>query len=1405
MKSGLRAARHRAVAFLVTAIGVLSGHGIAPESIPRVPFRLAHTDARLDDALGRIPLSFEPRAAAGGESAGFVSRGPGYGLFLKSTEAALVLKKRDGDARSPSVVRMQLRGGSRGAVAGGVEELAGKTNYFIGNDPSKWRTNVPTYAKVRFSRVYPGVDLLYYGNGRELEYDFVLAPRADSSAIHLAFEGTSQILLDPHGDLVLKEGDEEIRLHKPVAYQMVRGRKRQISAEFVLLESREVSFKLGDYDVRQPLVIDPVLVYSTYLGGKAADGAASIAVDSDGNMYVAGHTFSREFPTANPLQTHNRDDEDIVVSKLNASGSALIYSTYLGGTGDDFAFGIAIDPARNVYVTGQTLSTNLPVVNALQPALAGPRDAFVMKLNASGSALVYSTYLGGSAYDYGDEIAADSIGNAYIVGGTSSIDFPTANAMQPANAGSDDVFVVKLNGTGSALLFSTYFGGNGIEEGRDITVDGAGNVYIAGTTYSTNLPVQNPFQYSNGGMSDAFVAKLDSQGALIYSTYLGGSGYDQCFGLAVDTSGNAYVTGSTSSINFPTKNPLQIANGGGSSDAFVTVLNAGGFALVYSTYLGGDRDEQGNSIAVDAFGNAYVAGHTGSTNFPIVNPIQTGGNGFVTKVDTSGSTLLYSTYFANGVNTIAVDASGNAYIAGVTSPDVLPTVNPFQSMTQGSYDEFIAKISDNSIPGILSITPSVGGRSTTFNATIQGSNLSGATAVNFSGTGVTGVVLGGGTDFSLPVSISISSTAAAGVRAITVTASAGTSPPNNAFRVVVPAITSIAPASGVRGLVRIATLTGADLSGAAAVTFSGTGGVTADVVSNSTPTNIQVSIAVATSASAGVRTVTVTTSAGTSQPFTGFTVANPGVISSGTPITRSFTSASAQSALRPGRYADRYQFTLSSSQDVTLIEQSTVFDAYAYLISSDGTVIAEDDDSGGNSNARIHATLNAGTYFAEATTSTLPAQTGEYTLSLFVGPAINALNANPSGLSQASAPIFGAPFTLTVNGANFVPGAVVSVAGNNLTTTRISDSQLTALVSTAALSAGSQDVKVTDPGPFVSNAVPLQMIERGDINGSRTVNIGDALVLALTAGGIRNPPLVPATGDINLNGGVNIGDALTLALFVGRANPNMTIPAISSVSPSPASAGSDLTITGTGFGANAPDNVVLFRTSDGATVRVAPNQVSATSLTVSVPANAVSGPLQVYRLDVPVGGRVFPLQVSGTATPLMFATLTPFFNVLPGTALLLNGLGFDPMPMNNTVLFKSAAGTVAAAVTAASSQNLAVTAPDDAICGPVKVIVGGQTSNGRMIAIRGLSCAVQLSDLWGGGGPGDIVVLEGAGFDIVTPANNEVKFSAASGGMVTATVLSAGETQLQIRIPDTAVHGDVTVTVAGITSNPLSW
>jgi hypothetical protein len=741
---------------------------------------------------------------------------------LVGTHASLQFPAPSPQLPTPSILRLKLLRANPAAKVIGVNELPGKSNYLTGNDPKKWRTNVPTYGRVRYENIYPGVDLVYYGKkGGQLEYDFVVAPGADPGAIALAIDAggqvsseqnaaggsrpsvvggprragpvatdhaprttgstqskiqnrksktSSSLRIAANGDLIVTAEGEEARFHKPVVYQAelrvesqesrVEGRQRTtdhgqrtsanpkskiqnpklIDGRYVLKSGGEVTFEIAPYDRTRPLIIDPVLSYSTYLGGSDMDYANAIAVDPSGNAYVTGYTASIDFPLANPLQSSpgfgvctdgmaNFPCFNVFVTKLNPAGTALVYSTYLGGNSEDYATGIALDASGDAYVTGYTNSTDFPVQNALQAENAGGWDVFVTELSADGASLIYSTYWGGSSDDIGTGVAVDSSGNAYISGYTDSPDFPVTPGALQANygGGAHNGVVLKFKAGGAQLGYSTFLGGSSDDYAYGVAVDSAGDAYVTGATNSTNFPTVNAFQpnYAGGLCAvapntfpcyDAFVAKLNPAGsALIYSTYLGGTGSDYGYAIALDGSSNAYVTGYTTSTNFPTTAGAFQRVFGGSYDTFVAKLNGAGSALVYSTYLGDPGTQVGYGIAVDSSGHACVTGYNYGGGFPTVNPTQAQNAGFydafVCVLNASGSSLDFSTYLGGSLDEvghgISVDPAGNVYVTGGTfSLDFPITSGSFQpAYGGGPYDAFVTKFNLGLGP-VVNLSPS---------------------------------------------------------------------------------------------------------------------------------------------------------------------------------------------------------------------------------------------------------------------------------------------------------------------------------------------------------------------------------------------------------------------------------------------------------------------------------------------------------------------------------------------------------------------------------------------------------------------------------------------------------------------------------------------------------------------------
>ncbi len=645
---------------------------------------------------GRLPLIFVPNRGQTDASIAFTAHGRGFGVFLMPAEVVMVRPAADTSRGPASVLRMRLAGAAATARMTGLEKRSGHASYFKGRDPERWRRGIPIYGRVRVAGVYPGIDVVYYGNPDQLEYDIVVAPGADPNRIQLDFPDADAVDVEANGDAVARGHGSEVRLREPRVYQEAAGVRRSVSGGYARLARNRLGLRLGPYDTGQPLVIDPVVAFSTYLGGEGEESGLGVAVDAKGASYVTGSTSSVDFdPAQNP---YGGGESDAFIAKLDRTG-ALVYFTYLGGREADQGNGIAVDRRGRAYLTGQTASPDFPTVRALQATLGGVQDAFVARLGASGSKLGYATYLGGAAAETALGIALDGHRNAYVTGSTSSLDFPTRRAMQTSYGGGiADAFVSKLSPSGT-LAYSTYLGGNNLDVARSVAVTPKGRAHVVGNTFSPNFPTSPPQPLPPGGMPDAFVTRVDRAGGISYSVPLRGSLADLAFGVALDAKENAYVTGSTTSVDFPTVRPVQPV-AGGASDGFVTKLDRTA-SIVYSTFLGGALTDAGQGIAVDERRGAYVTGFTSSLDFPTAHAIQPlfgGGlaDAFVTKLKAGGSALAYSTYLG-GTGTdrgssLAVRCQDDVTVTGSTTSTDFPVVKPEQTDLRGSLDAFVARL-----------------------------------------------------------------------------------------------------------------------------------------------------------------------------------------------------------------------------------------------------------------------------------------------------------------------------------------------------------------------------------------------------------------------------------------------------------------------------------------------------------------------------------------------------------------------------------------------------------------------------------------------------------------------------------------------------------------------------------------
>jgi hypothetical protein len=753
------------------------------------------------ESYAHIPLAFEENHGQAPADTRYLARGSGYQVHIASNALAVAVTTLHGKApKTPAAIaRMRLVGASAKAEAEGEGLLPSKSNYFIGPDPRTALTDVSNYSRVRFKDVYPGIDVVYYGAGGNLEYDLAARAGADLSRVRLSVSGTDRLSVDENGDVRVPLGSAEAILHRPTVYQDQDGARQSVAARYVLLPHNQVAIRLGAYDRSRSITIDPVLSYSTFLGGSNTDYANGIAVDSAGSAYVVGSAGSTNFPLLSNYQGLKKGSSTVnlaFITKFNTTGTGLVYSTFLGDSGTSAinqGFAIAVDGSGNAYVTGKTQGTAFPTTAGAYQTTSpgGANNSFVAKLGPAGNTLVYGTYLTGVLTA---SIAIDGSGNAYVTGQAGSAFTTTSGAFQTAfHAPNNSAFVVKLNATATTALYATYIGGSGNSAGYGIAVDTSGNAYVGGSTGATDFPVLNAFQSAAPGPGAGFVTKLNAAGSgLAYSTYLGGSSGDAVYAIAVDASGSAYVTGKTTSTNFPvTASAFQKTKGGASynglPNGFVTKLSSSGNTLIYSSFLGGNGSasnqssygDWGYAIAVDNGGAAYISGQVGSVSgFPLVGDLNPGlpevAQGFfMAKVSAIGDALLYSTHIGWGiVGTpfgIAVDSGNNAY--GVTtanhnanySSSFLISSGAYQSAAPSGdlYDGIVTKLNTGpSFTATLSAssTSLISGQSVTVTATVAGgSGTPTGTVVIYDGQSqLAQLPLSNGTSsssFTLPVGI----------------------------------------------------------------------------------------------------------------------------------------------------------------------------------------------------------------------------------------------------------------------------------------------------------------------------------------------------------------------------------------------------------------------------------------------------------------------------------------------------------------------------------------------------------------------------------------------------------------------------------------------------------------------------
>ena len=713
--------------------------------------------APLQKQYGNLPLTFESNRGQTSSEVRFLSRGQGYTAFLTTGGMTLSLRPNrsvpvqqrsdapltdTSQAVPNTTLKFKLLGAARNPVVIGEDPQLARVNYFIGRDPAKWHTNVPTYARVRYKNVYPGIDVVYYGNHRQMEYDFVIAAGADPRRIQFEITGANGIELDAEGNLVLQTSSGELRFQSPAIYQESQGVRIPAAGTYVVDGPTHVAFHVAQYDPNKALVIDPVLVYGTYMGGSGNDQPTGIAVDNTGSVYLVVYTDSADFPLT-MLGSMAPGASHVFVAKLDPTGSNLVYADYIGGNSQDYGFALALDGANHVFVTGSTASSDFPVVSPYQGAYPGSFNAFLTKISSDGSSLLYSTYFGGNASDQSSSIVIDSLGSAVVAGNTTSTNFPVVNAYQASvspNQGGlygNYGFLTKFSPDGLSLVYSTYLGGNSnsalncggtpcwpspFSVITGIALDPNDNIYATGLTNTYNFPTTpGTFLPSDSAPQDnvvGFVSKIGSSGSLNYSTYFyeASGGTTGLNAIAVDGSGSAYVTGvALSDGTFPITSTSicdPSVEGWGCNFAFVTKFDPAGSTLLYSTFLGTNNGADPKSIALDANGDAYVLASTSSSSFGLVNGIEsyTSGSDLVlVEIDPLAGTQLFATYLGGSADEspagIALDSNGNIYVAGSTdSTDFPVTQGAFQNSLGGGTDAFVLKIGSSSAPSV-SLSP----------------------------------------------------------------------------------------------------------------------------------------------------------------------------------------------------------------------------------------------------------------------------------------------------------------------------------------------------------------------------------------------------------------------------------------------------------------------------------------------------------------------------------------------------------------------------------------------------------------------------------------------------------------------------------------------------------------------------
>jgi hypothetical protein len=1317
-----------------------------------------------------LPLVFEANRGQAAQGVRYLARGAGYRFYLTSHEAILTLQ---GEA---SPLRLKLVGSNRDAAVEGLEPLPGKSHYLIGNHPENWITNVPQFASVQCRQVYPGIDLVYHGDAAtsgRLEYDFVVAPGADPSRILLAFDRGARI--EPRsGDLLLAAAHSTLRQLRPRVFQYLDGEKREIPGRYRMSNQgagKVVQFELGRYDRSRELVIDPVFLYGTVLPGSGNDDGLAVAADAAGNAYVTGYTTSTDFLTASPFQGQLVGGKDVFISKVNAAGTALVYSTYLGGSSDEEGHGIAVDASGNVYIAGWTSSIDFPTHLPLQAALLGTRNAFVAELNAAGSALVYSTYLGGSGSDQANAIALDSAGAAYITGSTNSTNFPAVSAWKASLPGVANAFVAKLSAAGTAVAYSTYLGGSGTDSGNGIAVDSIGEAYIVGSTTSSDFPVYTAIQKTYGGGGDAFVTKFNAAGsALTFSTFYGGSGQDQAYGIAIDFANSVSISGFTSSINtFPLVNALPSPPVAASG--FLIKLDSGLGYVRFATIL----NDNGRGVAVDGFGNTFV--------------------GYISRINSVGTGIDYSLPVSGTIpNAIAVDGSGNVIVVGQGATLVSPSL----ATPKDFYDVSLVKVGETGSMRIAYLQPTtVLAGAGLVNVYITGTGFVSGAVAKWNGSAVT-TIFSSSTQVNALVPASDLTTA--GLNYVTVVNPSGAVSNPVVLTVQNPSatITSLSPSSATAGGAALTlTVNGAGFITGSAIYWNGTAR-TSTLVSG---TQMAAAITAADIAAAGTASVQVMvpTPGGGLSASSAFTIDNPA------PAITSLSPASISTG--GSGFTLTVQGTGFASTSVVLWNGSNCATTFVSKAQLQAAITAADIAAAGTYTVTVFTPAPGGGTSAGAN------------FAVSGNPPPLVLSLLPAAVTAGSGAL-----TLTLTGGGFISSSQVRWNGVNRTTTFVSATQVTAAIAASDVAtAGTAGVTVVNstpgggtsaavvfpinnPTPVVATISPattaaasaaftLTVNGSGFVAGSqvqwngasRTTTFVNStqLTAAITAadvaaGGVATVTVVNAAP----SGGTSNG-----AIFTITANPLPSLTAILPPSATVAFGAFTLTVTGSGFMAGS---VIQWNGVNRTTTFVSSTQLTAAILAADL---ASMGNAAVTASNpTPGGGSSSSVSFTITANPApVLASILPASTGAGSAAqtLTVTGSGFVPSSTvqwngtNRATTFISATQLTAAIIAAdvATASTAAVTV--------VNPTPGGGTSASAAFAVNNPAPATAtLSPATVAAGAAAFsLTVNGSGF----VASSTVQWNGANRA---TTYVSA--TQLTAAIPaaDVATAGTATVTVA---------